>query len=358
MHRALATFADTIRHARAARAPLRFRGGGTKDFYGQTLRGDVLETRAYGGIIDYDPTELVISARAGTPLADVEAALADRGQMLAFEPPHFGAGATLGGCVAAGRTGPRRAAASAVRDFVLGVALMDHDGEVLRFGGRVMKNVAGYDVARLAAGSLGTLGLLVEVSLKVLPKPAAEATLTFEADMATALQTMNGLAGTPLPISASAWRGGVLALRLSGADAAVRTATSWLIRDGNGKRMDDAQAASFWTGLREQRDPYFAGDAPLWRLSLPSTTPPLELAGEQLIEWGGALRWLRGDVEARTLRDTVARAGGHATLFRALDKSAGTFHPLPAPLLKIHRALKAEFDPAGLFNPQRLYPEL
>ena len=358
MDSALASFADTIRHAVATRAPLRFRGGGTKDFYGEAPRGEVLDTRAYGGIVDYDPTELVITARTGTPLADVEETLAEHRQMLAFEPPHFGAGATIGGCVATGLAGPRRAAVGSVRDFMLGVALMDQHGEVLRFGGRVMKNVAGYDVSRLLAGSLGTLGLIVDVSLKVLPQPAMEATLSFDMDQETALTTLNGLAGTPLPISASAWRGGTLDIRLSGADAAVRTAASLLVREGNGKRVNDAEALSFWSGVREHTDPYFGGDAPLWRLSLPSIAPPLTLAGEQFIEWGGALRWLRSNDDARAIREAAAHAGGHATLFRARDKSAGAFHPLPAALLKIHRALKRELDPAGVFNPQRLYGDL
>ena len=219
MDTTLTSFADAIRHASEARTPLRLRGGGSKDFYGQRLDGEVLDTRAYRGIVDYDPTELVITARCGTPLAEIESALADKGQLLAFEPPHFGDAATLGGCIAAGLSGPRRAAAGAVRDFVLGATLMNARGEVLRFGGRVMKNVAGYDVSRLLAGSLGTLGLIVDISLKVLPNPPAEATLSFEMEQATALRKLNEWAGKPLPISASAWRGGTLGVRLSGAAA-------------------------------------------------------------------------------------------------------------------------------------------
>jgi glycolate dehydrogenase FAD-binding subunit len=358
MDAALSSFADTIRHAVAMHRPLRLRGGGSKDFYGHALRGEVLNTRAYTGIVDYDPTELVITARCGTPLAEIEASLAQHGQMLAFEPPHYGNNATFGGCIATGLSGPRRSAAGAARDFVLGAALMDHRGELLHFGGQVMKNVAGYDVARLLTGSLGTLGLIVETSVKVLPAPIVEATLSFEIDEAAALQKLNEWAGKPLPISASAWRGGILGLRLSGAEAAVNAASARLTNELPAKRMDKEQAMRFWTGMREQTDPFFAGDTPLWRLSVPSATPPLTLPGEQLIEWGGALRWLRSDAEATTIRATVERIGGHATLFRARDKSVGAFHPLPPATLKIHRALKAEFDPSGIFNPARLYPDL
>ncbi len=362
MDTVLAKFAEKIRRAVEKRAPLRLRGGGTKDFYGQALRGDVLDTRPYTGIVAYDPTELVITARCGTPLAEIEAALAEKGQMLAFEPPHFrhfsDSGATLGGCIAAGLSGPRRPAAGAVRDFVLGAALMNQRGEVLRFGGRVMKNVAGYDVSRLLAGSLGTLGLILEVSLKTLPRPIAEATLSFEMDEATALRKLNEWAGRPLPISASAWRGGTLGLRLSGAEAAVRAAIARLSGEAKAVRVDDAQATRFWSGVREQTDPYFADDAPCWRLSVPSATPPLGLEGEVFIEWNGALRWLRTDASAASLRAEMARVGGHATQFRAHDKSAGVFQPLPAPLARIHRALKTEFDPTGVFNPGRMYLEM
>jgi glycolate oxidase FAD binding subunit len=355
MDATLTAFADTLRRASAARTPLRFRGGGTKDFYGQELDGEVLDTRAHAGIVEYDPTELVITARAGTRLSDIDAALTANGQMLGFEPPYFGAEATLGGCIAAGLSGPRRAAAGAVRDFVLGATLMNARGELLRFGGKVMKNVAGYDVARLLAGSLGTLGLIVDISLKVLPKPPAEATLSFALDQATALRKLNEWAGKPLPISASAWRGGTLGLRLSGARAAVDAASTRLTAEVPATRVDADHATSFWSGVREHSDPYFKGDAPLWRLSLPSTAAALTLDGEQFIEWGGALRWLRSNADATAIRAAAQGAGGHATLFRARDKTAGAFHPLPPPMIKIHRALKAEFDPAGVFNPGRMY---
>jgi glycolate oxidase FAD binding subunit len=273
--------------------------------------------------------------------------------MLAFEPPHFGAGATLGGCIAAGLSGPRRAAAGALRDFVLGARLVDGRARELAFGGRVMKNVAGYDVSRLLAGSLGTLGLILEVSLKVLPRPAAEHTLRLEMPQEKALESLNRWAGTPLPVSASAWREGELTVRLSGAERAVQAAAEKL----GGEALATADAARFWSGIREQTDPWFAGEAPLWRLSVACAAAPLELAGAPLLEWGGALRWLRSGADAATVRAAAARAGGHATLFRGGDKAAGVFAPLAPALARLHRELKAGFDPAGVFNPGRLYAD-
>ncbi len=327
--------------------PLRIRGGGSKDFYGQALAGDVLETLPYRGIVTYEPTELVIAARCGTPLTEVEAVLAARGQMLAFEPPHFGA-ATIGGCVAAALSGPRRASAGAVRDFVLGVKLMDGAGRILNFGGQVMKNVAGYDVSRLLAGSLGTLGILLEVSLKVLPRPAAEATLALPAAQDAALALMNRWAGQPLPISATCWHDERLTVRLSGARAAVTSALAKL-----GGEVVDA-GGKFWAELREQRQPFFAGETPLWRLSVPSTTSVVSLGAEPLIEWGGAQRWFRGALDAEVVRDVATRVGGHATLFRGGDKSVGVFQPQSPGLLALHQRLQRGFDPNGIFGRGRL----
>jgi glycolate oxidase FAD binding subunit len=343
--------AATIRDAVARKRPLRIRGGGTKDFYGGAVQGEDLSTLAYRGIVAYEPTELVITARAGTPLAEVEAVLREKGQVLAFEPPHFGPAATLGGCVATGLSGPRRAYAGSARDFVLGVRVLDGKGDDLKFGGQVMKNVAGYDVSRLMTGSLGTLGVLLEVSLKVLPLPASETTLHFKLGETEAVTRMNQWAAQPLPISATAFRDGDLGVRLSGARSAVEAAVKKLV----GTRVNPDQAERFWTGIREQTDPFFSGDAPLWRLSVKPTTPPLELAGGQLIEWGGALRWLKSAADPKTIREAAARSGGHATLFRGGDRAAGVFHPLPPALMTLHRNLKQAFDPAGIFNPGRLY---
>ncbi|HSD43745.1 MAG TPA: glycolate oxidase subunit GlcE [Burkholderiales bacterium] len=349
----LITLAEAVRAAAADGRPLRIRGAGTKDFYGQSPAGEILDTRGYAGIVAYDPTELVVTVRGGTPLTDLEAALREKGQLLAFEPPHFGAGATVGGAVAAGLAGPRRAAAGAVRDFVLGVRILDGRGQDLLFGGQVMKNVAGYDVSRTMAGALGTLGVIVEVSLKVLPVPVAEATLKFEMPEDKALEAVNRWAGKPLPISATAYADGDLGIRLSGAAAAVRAAQEKL----GGEPVDPARAGPFWNGIREQTDPFFAGDEPLWRLSVPSTTPPLALEGRTLVEWGGSLRWLKSNGEARTVRAAVARVGGHATLFRGGDKSVGVFHPLAPAVATIHKRMKAEFDPRGVLNRGRMYPD-
>jgi glycolate oxidase FAD binding subunit len=349
-------FRQQILAASAAGRPLRLRGGGTKDWYGQQFDGEVLDTRAYAGIIDYEPTELVITARCGTPLAEIEAALAARNQMLAFEPPHFGAGATVGGVVASALSGPRRASAGALRDFVLGAVLLDGHGERLAFGGQVMKNVAGYDVSRLLAGSLGTLGLILEVSLKVLPLPLREATLRVACAEIAALRLLNEWAGKPLPISASCWHDGVLTVRLSGAEAAVSAALQSL--QGEPLAADDA--AAFWLSVREQTHAFFAGAGSLWRLSLPPHASAVILKGRQLIEWGGAQRWLKldGDADAdgaRQIRQAVAALGGHATLFRGGDKAVGVFHPLAPAIATIHQRLRQAFDPAGIFNPHRMY---
>ncbi len=357
MDSALNKLSETVREAGRSKRALRLRGGGTKDFYGQAPEGEVLDTRGYSGIVAYEPSELVITARCGAKLAEIESAMSEHRQMLAFEPPHFaqfGSGATFGGMIAAGLSGPRRQAAGALRDFVLGVKIMDGRGEVLSFGGQVMKNVAGYDVSRLMAGSLGTLGIILEISLKALPLPAAEATLRLELPEDKAIETLNKWGGKPLPISASAWTGGELGVRLSGAAAAVAAAREKI----GGELADDVQGGRFWTGIREQTDPFFRNDAPLWRISVPSATPPLKLPGEPLVEWGGALRWLCSQADSRTVREAAKRAGGHATLFRGGDKSVGVFQPLAPALMKIHKELKREFDPQGIFNRGRMYPEL
>jgi glycolate oxidase FAD binding subunit len=375
---ALMRLIDQVQTARAQKAPLAITGGGTKAFYGEALRGEPLSTRALAGISSYEPSELVITARAGTPLAEVEAALAEKGQCLAFEPPRFAAGGeikggTVGGMVAAGLAGPARAAVGSVRDFVLGAALLNGRAEVLTFGGQVMKNVAGYDVSRLLAGSLGILGVILEVSLKVLPVPPATATLRFELDQTEALRKLNEWAGKPLPLHASAWWERTLVVRLSGAAAAVGAAAAKL----GGEAIAPETAARFWLGLRDHGDEFFTsalaatqGSASLWRLSVPSIAAPLALPGEQLVEWGGAQRWLCSGAPAAVVREAAAAAGGHATLFRSRDKalgaspgaapsaSPGVFAPLAPPLARIHRELKRAFDPERIFNPGRLYPDL
>lgn len=341
---------ERIRAAHADGDPLIIRGGGSKDFYGKADEGEVLNTRKLAGIVDYQPKELVLTARAGTALEEIEAVLAGENQMLAFEPPHFGGGATLGGSIAAGLSGPRRPYAGAARDFVLGVHLIDGTGQALRFGGQVIKNVAGYDVSRLMVGALGTLGLIAEVSLKVLPKPAEEISLQFELDEAVAIRRMNEWAGQPLPLSATSWHAGLLTLRLSGAVSAVRAAQARL----GGEKLADG--AAFWRRLRDQDTPFF-DKRPLWRLALKPTTPPLNPGYAQWIEWGGAVRWLAAGPAPATPRTLASEAGGHATLFRGETPPDGAFAPLSPPIAALHRNLKRRFDPRGIFNRGRLYPD-
>ena len=344
----IAALCERVRDHAARKAPLRIRGGGSKDFYGQSCSGEGVELSPYAGIVAYEPRELVVTVRAGTPLAELESALAAERQMLPFEPPHFGERATIGGAVASGLSGPRRPYAGSVRDFVLGTRVVNGKGEDLSFGGRVIKNVAGYDVSRLMAGALGTLGVITEISFKVLPRPARETTLVFELDEEEATEQANRWAGQPLPLSATSWHEGKLRVRLSGAATAVAAAK---VKMGG----EEMEAGDYWRELREQRLAFFSGARPLGRLSVPQTAAPIRTAHPQLLEWGGGVRWVSGDLDPMNIRSTAERLGGHATLFRGGDKSIGVFHPLQPALMKIHRRLKDAFDPAGILNPGRMY---
>lgn len=365
---ALAALREQIVRAAADRAPLRIRGGGSKDFLGQRIEGAVLDTRRLAGIVRYEPTELVLTAWAGTPLAEIERALAERGQMFACEPPSFGGAATLGGVVAAGLSGPRRASAGAVRDFVLGLACLDARGRELHFGGEVMKNVAGYDVSRLMCGAMGVLGLITQISIKVLPQPAAEASITFDCDAREALQLLNTWGGQPLPISASCHVGTTLSVRFSGARAAVEAALARMMRDHAARTLSHTEAQALWEAVREHDHEFFkrhqspAGsdvgrDRTLWRLSVPSSAAPMTLPGEQCVEWGGALRWLVSAEGPADVRAAVQAVGGSAMMFRGGQREAGVFHPLAAPIMMLHQRLKQQFDAPGIFNPGRLYPD-
>jgi glycolate oxidase FAD binding subunit len=376
MELSIASLLEPIRAAAAAKAPLRIRGGGSKDFYGEPFDAalPVLDTRSHSGIVSYEPSELVITVKAGTPLAEVEAALAEKGQCFAFEPPHYAVssqpGGTIGGMVAAGLAGPARAAVGSVRDYVLGVHLINGKAELLQFGGTVMKNVAGYDVSRVLAGSMGTLGLITQVSLKVLPVAPAEATLRFEMDEATAIRRLNEWAGQPLPLNASSWviDAGVptLYLRLRGAAAAVDAACQRLGHEAGGVRVDSPQTTADWRAARDLKLPWFEegfqrGDD-LWRISVPQTTPPLAL-GNTMIHWLGGQRWLFTSVSeraqaAKRIRATVQAASGSTILFIASCADSmpamSRFDDQNEPLKAIHQRLKAEFDPVGIFNPGRL----
>jgi glycolate oxidase FAD binding subunit len=365
MEPALARLVDQVQTARAAKGKLRIVGGGTKDFYGNPPQGEPLDIKPLAGISNYEPSELVVTVRGGTLLDELEAALAEQGQHLAFEPPRFVTRGTVGGMVAAGLAGPARAAAGGVRDHVLGATLLNGRGQVLTFGGQVMKNVAGYDVSRTLAGSMGTLGVVCEVSLKVLPVAPASATVRFACDQAEALKRLNAWAGLPLPINASAWWNDMLVLRLAGARAAVDAALQGFVGQG-GEAVDAPLAAAFWRGLRDHGDEFFAAaakaedrGASLWRIGLPGTAAPLALQGDQLVEWGGAQRWLCTSAPTPLVREAAAAAGGHATLFRTerADAHDRMTHLAP-PLAAIHEQLKLQFDPARIFNRGRLYPHL
>ena len=371
MDSTLASIADRVRAAVADQTPLRIRGGGTKDFHGLALHGEVLDTRSLNGILSYEPSELVVTVRAGTPLAELEAVLAAQGQCLPFEPPHFAQGdhsaATVGGMVAAGLSGPSRASVGAVRDYMLGVTLLNGRAELLTFGGQVMKNVAGYDVSRLMVGAWGTLGLLTEVSLKVLPIAPAEATLRFECNQADALRKLHAWGGQPLPLNASCWvqgGGGIgtLTVRLRGAVAAVEAACKSM----GGTRLDNTAVAPDWAACREQTLPWFSDRAnqpghALWRLSVPATSPVLALPGgmQPLVEWHGALRWVQApESAAETLHTAAQAAGGSASVFIAASaggsSASGGFDHKSVAMDKIHARLKQSFDPAGIFNPGRM----
>lgn len=352
---------EQVLDARRDAEALELRGGGSKRFYGGEPRGRLLDLRGLAGVRSYEPTELVVTVRAGEPLARLEALLAGRGQYLAFEPPRFGPGGTVGGMVAAGLSGPGRFAAGALRDHVLGVRLLNGRGECLNFGGTMIKNVAGYDVSRLMVGSLGVLGVLLEVSLKVMPVPPATATVVLDGSQAEMLRRLGAWASQPLPIGATAWHEGRLHLRLDGAAAAVRAAQAVV----GGTPLDPAAAAGWWTSVRDHTHDFFDLGAHalvrgwrLWRVSVPRAVPPLDLAGDSFVEWGGALRWLRSREPIAYVRQVAARAGGHATLMRGNGREAGAFAPLSPALLQIHRRLKQAFDPAGLFNPGRLHDGL
>lgn len=347
-----------LRAAIAETKPLALHGNGTKSFLGRPVQGESLGLSGHAGLLNYQPKELVLTARGGTPLSEIEATLAEQGQMLPFEPPHFassdGAEATLGGTVAAGLSGPSRPYLGAARDLVLGVRVLTGRAEILRFGGEVMKNVAGYDVSRLMVGALGTLGILLDVSLKVLPRPAATRTLALECSQDEALERMNAWAGKPLPVTATCHDGERLWVRLSGAAQGVVEAVERI----GGEAVDAVRADGFWHAVREQRHAFFAGDMPLWRLSVPQAASRLGLQGSMMLEWGGAQRWLRSEAPVAEIRAAAAEVGGHATLFRGGDRTGAVFQPLPASLMQLHRRVKASFDPHGILNPGRLYPDL
>lgn len=336
--------------------PVNISGGASKNFLGlQADSADKLSTSGHRGITSYEPSELVITARAGTTLAELRTTLAEHRQMLPFEPPAFADSATIGGTIACGLSGPARPYIGAARDFVLGCTIVNGKGQQLTFGGQVMKNVAGYDVTRLMTGAMGTLGVLLDVSMKVLPVAETETTMVQNTDTDAAIASMQSLAGKSLPVTASAYYDGKLYYRLAGSPTAVNAAAAKI--GGNAVDNND-----FWQTLREHTHAFFNGnDLPLWRMSVPALTPELGLPGTTLYDWAGMQRWIYSDADATQIRDIASKAGGHAQLFRAdasLQKSAGVNHPPSSAIMKLHHNLKQEFDPAGILNPGRLYPGL
>lgn len=346
--------AERVREAAAEGQALAIRGGGTKDFYGRRVAQGCasLEVAGHTGVVAYEPTELAITVRAGTRLCEVEALLAASGQQLPFEPPGFGEAATIGGAVAAGLSGPRRPYAGAVRDAVLGVKLINGKGEILEFGGRVMKNVAGYDVSRLMAGSLGTLGVLLEVSLKVLPKAPMERTVTHHMSAEDSVERLMAWSQHALAITAACHDGQTLYLRVCGGERSLAATLSMI----GGEPLEDS--VGFWRSVREHTHPFFQGEGPLWRISAPPASPPLDLGVPTFKDWGGALRWIRADLPAAKVQARAQALGGHATLFRGHDGKGEVFQPLPPAMLALHRSVKRALDPAGIFNPGRMYAGL
>ena len=350
---------NTISEALREQSSLDIKGSSSKEFYGGARTGTPLFVKQHNGLINYDPKELVITARSGIRLRELENLLAEQGQMLAFEPPYFSENATLGGTIACGLSGPRRPYAGSVRDFVLGVSMINGKAEILRFGGEVMKNVAGYDISRLMVGAMGTLGLILDVSLKVLPLPEREVTLKLDYSNDDAIHLMNQWSGSPLPISAACYDGAHLYIRLSGAHAAVIAGSK---RIGGDEVLD---GPIFWNNLRELQHGFFNSEKSLWRLSVPSDSPNIDLPGKQLIDWGGAQRWFIAEgEEAKDFHEIIAAIGGHVSLFREAEHNnenipiRDKFHPLNSSVLKLHKNLKHSFDPQGIFNPGRLYRDL
>jgi glycolate oxidase FAD binding subunit len=370
-------FREQILHAAKSNTRLSIEGGGTKSWYGNHHAFTKLDTRAYSGILEYQPEELVITACAGTPLKEIEAALAQKNQVLAFEPPHFGEHATFGGAIAAGLAGPGRISVGNLRDFVLGARILDGKGQDLSFGGKVMKNVAGYDVSRLLPGSMGTLALLLEASVKVLPKPAATATLRCQISQEKALHILNEWAGQPLPLSASCWIGkghgaeGELTIRLAGAVAAVKAAIPLMSARVNAQEISPQDAEIFWHDLREQKLPTFTqlgNHQALYRLALPAACGPLHIPNTQdewVLEWHGQQRWMMGDSDDATftaIKTLATSHGGHATRFKLgadVDPSVERFtllseQPHSKALEAVQARLRSAFDPSGVFATKRL----
>ena len=340
-----------IKTAYQNKQPIQINAGGSKHFYGRNIQGEPLSLLEHNGVIEYEPSELYITARSGTSLLEIEQTISSQNQILPCEPPHFGSTATLGGTIACGLSGPRRVHSGSVRDCVLGAEIINGKGEYLHFGGRVMKNVAGYDVSRLMCGSLGTLGVVMSATLRLLPKPACEQSLAFSLDSQTAITTMNQWANTPLPISACFYDGNELFIRLSGSNTAVKNCKNEL----GGELINTAD--NFWREIKEHTHSFFSSEKPLWRVSVPPSTETLAISGNCAIEWNGALRWYNSDENEKTIRLEAERVGGHASLFKG-NITEQIFHPISEASMKLHKKLKQTLDPASILNPGKMFAEL
>ena len=340
---------EQVKDACTHNSPLRIAGNDSKRFMGRRTTGKLLTVSGHSGIVSYEPTELVITVRSGTKIVDVDAALAEHMQFLGSDPPAFNRDATIGGTLACNQSGPARPWFGSIRDHVLGVRLINGRGEHLRYGGRVLKNVAGYDVSRLQAGAMGTLGIITEISLRVFPRPEYTATGVSELDCRAAIEMMNNRTSKGGPLCGAAWVDNRLYLRYSGCEPAVRSHT----REIGGHLLEDCNG--FWTALREQRQPFFAGDEPLWRFSVESGADHFDEDGKWLIDWGGAQRWLRGDYEFKELETMADRIHGQVSLYRGGDRDGEVFHSRSKTEMQVHKRIKSAFDPQGIFNPGRLY---
>ncbi len=343
------SISTAIENAIETKTAVHITAGNSKSFYGNSCDAKPLDVSQHRGIIDYEPSELFITARCGTPLKEIESVLREQQQMLQFEPPHFGENSTIGGTVACGLSGPRRPYNGSVRDSVLGAHIVNGLGDYLRFGGQVMKNVAGYDVARLMSGALGTLGIIMQVSLKVIPMPAAEKTLCFECSRTEALQKMNRWTQMDVPITATYFEQNMLYVRVAGIESTLHSLKQTL---GGEELVDDND---IWTEVREQQRAFFNDPAPLWRISIPEDTNHAALFDNCVIEWNGGLRWVKSNTSDNEIFSVAGAAGGHATLFRAEHKKTNCFQPLPPSLAKLHTDIKRAFDPHNFLNPGKMY---
>lgn len=342
-----AELASQVTAASQTQSPLKIIAGRSKTFYGNAVQGEQLDISRHSGIIEYQPSELVITARSGTKLTDIEQTLADNNQMLAFEPPMHNNDASYGGAIATGLSGPRRAFTGATRDFVLGTRIINGKGEILQFGGQVMKNVAGYDASRLMAGAQGTLGVLLDISVKVLPKPEQETTLQHDCNESAARELLSNWIQRGLPVSASCHINNTLYIRLSNTENCVQSACKSI----GGDVCDD----SIWQAIRNQTHDFFK-QAQLWRVSIPSASASIASSGPQLHEWAGALRWIVSD---KPLYDIAKNFGGHATRYTLHDENiTDCFQPLSPGIMALHKRLKHAFDPMHILNPGRLYTTL